>query len=492
MVFQSFAPIQNLIAELHQKQSINFRKTDYESQGKVQNAPLIRNQPIYQRVISTTVPPTPTIAPTHFPSRFADSSDLKASSSQDSRRSQNEVHFENEKPQIKPPNVEYEPPFLYPIYNENYTKEIEQNVNTASTNFIPSTTTKLPFVTRKATKVFSTRVTTQQPFTAPTSRTYTTTTIKPSTPSGFVERKNSNFFDGRILTQQAALTRQQPTQPTQPPLPSTTTPQATVPLNSLLSTPKPFASILSSTNNYPVPPTGLLPPFEAVPYYDDSTTQGPPIYSEWKIPSSGLEPPFVDDSHLTAENNQIPVIPPEKAQPQVSIPIIEKDLVPPLFENINNQLSQSNSIGLDLQPPNLSAPSPTNDTDTAASNHSFTSVLSVNDALQNFSHATVTEKSQTQRSISATDQKNLLQTTKEINYLDLQKKFLIPEYTFPLETVSRPGYQNRDAVNSFQVKIPESGDEEKRKKWYGENAKCPECHPSFLKPGLCEPCIKFR
>lgn len=416
---------------------------------------------------------------------------MKVASSQDSRRSQNDVHFENDKPKLKTPSVEYELPFLYPVYNENYTKEIEQNLNTASTKFISTTTTKLPFVTRKATKVFSTRVTAQPTFIPFT----TTTTQRPSSPSGFVERKSSNFFDSRILTQQTqqnlqpqALFRAQPTQP------STTTSPATVPLSSLLSTPKPFTSISSGPSTYPEPPTGLLPPFETIPYYDDSTTQGPSIYSEWKIPSSGLEPPFVDDSHLTAQNgnnnnNQIPVIPPEKARPSVQIPIIEKDLVPPLFENFNNQLSQASTPEFNLQPPSSSN---NNDTDTSASNHSFTSVLSVNDALQNFSHATITEKSQTQRSVSSSDEKNLLQTTKDVNYGDLQKKFSIPEYTFPLETVSRPGYQNRDAVNSFQVKIPDSGDGDKRKKWYGENEKCPECHPSFLKPGSCEPCVKFR
>lgn len=476
--FQSFAPIQNLIAELNQKQAINARKPSFESQGKAQSSPLIRTPPPLLRIQTTSAAPV-TQPPTPFQARASDSSDLKFASSQDSRRSQNDVHFESEKPTPKPLSIEYEPPFLYPIYNENYTKEIERNVNTASTRFVPTattttrtTTTTVPFFTRKATKFFSTRVTTPPPPTA------TTTTSRPASPSGFVDRKNANFFDGRFSTRPAQL--------------SSTTPPATVPLNSLLSTPKPFAPV-ASPSDYPEPPTGLLPPFETFVYHDDATTQGPPIYFEWKIPASGLEPPLVDDSHLSPEDNQVPVIPPEQAKPAVQIPLIEKDLVPPLFEGASNQLAQAGAPDLNLQPPSLAAPPTSNDTDTAASNHSFTSVLSTNEALQSFSHATIAEKSQTQRSVSSsTGQQNSVQSTKEVNYVDLQKQFSIPEYTFPLETVSRPGYQNSDAVNSFLVKIPDSGDGDKRKKWYGENAKCPECHPSFLKPGTCEPCIKFR
>lgn len=81
--------------------------------------------------------------------------------------------------------------------------------------------------------------------------------------------------------------------------------------------------------------------------------------------------------------------------------------------------------------------------------------------------------------------------SKRIQYKDLQKLFSIPEFEFPIEAGGRVGYENAEAVNSFQVKIPYK-DGKTDRYYYLEHAHCnPECHPYFFKPGRCEPCIKL-
>lgn len=84
----------------------------------------------------------------------------------------------------------------------------------------------------------------------------------------------------------------------------------------------------------------------------------------------------------------------------------------------------------------------------------------------------------------------------KIQYKDLQKLFAIPEVEFSLESNGREGYDDAEAVNSFQVKIPYRKDVEKSsadRYYYLEHGHCnPECHPYFFKPGRCEPCIKLK
>jgi hypothetical protein len=85
----------------------------------------------------------------------------------------------------------------------------------------------------------------------------------------------------------------------------------------------------------------------------------------------------------------------------------------------------------------------------------------------------------------------------KIQYKDLQKYFAIPEIEFPIEDFGRDGYENDDAVNSFQVKIPYREGNNKvpaaERYYYLENSVCnPECLPGYLKPGRCEPCIKLK
>lgn len=64
--------------------------------------------------------------------------------------------------------------------------------------------------------------------------------------------------------------------------------------------------------------------------------------------------------------------------------------------------------------------------------------------------------------------------------------YFIPDYVFPLDN-PHPGYEKDDAQTSFQVEVSRPG-----RASYGENPKCPQCHPAYLEPGTCEPCIVKR
>ncbi|RVE55102.1 hypothetical protein evm_000469 [Chilo suppressalis] len=64
--------------------------------------------------------------------------------------------------------------------------------------------------------------------------------------------------------------------------------------------------------------------------------------------------------------------------------------------------------------------------------------------------------------------------------------YFVPDYVFPLDK-PHPGYEDENAQTSFQVKIGRTG-----RASFGENPACPQCHPAYLKPGTCEPCIVNR
>lgn len=64
--------------------------------------------------------------------------------------------------------------------------------------------------------------------------------------------------------------------------------------------------------------------------------------------------------------------------------------------------------------------------------------------------------------------------------------YFVPDYIFPLDK-SHPGYDNDDAQTSFQVGVARPG-----RASYGENPACPQCHPAYLNPGSCLPCIVRR
>ncbi|CAH2047696.1 unnamed protein product, partial [Iphiclides podalirius] len=64
--------------------------------------------------------------------------------------------------------------------------------------------------------------------------------------------------------------------------------------------------------------------------------------------------------------------------------------------------------------------------------------------------------------------------------------YFVPDYVFPLDQ-PHPGYDGEDAETSFRVRVSRPG-----RASYGENEKCPHCHPAYVEPGTCEPCIVKR
>lgn len=183
-------------------------------------------------------------------------------------------------------------------------------------------------------------------------------------------------------------------------------------------------------------------------------------------------------------NNQFnrPLAPPtakpvENTVQRVAVPA--RDLLPPLVEvrNYDDGTTKGPSIyaGFKVPKRGLLGPKFENDTAEAQSKRSITGE-------GNFSNGFQT--SETRRSASSENSIN-------VQYKDLQKLFAIPQFDFPLEPTGRIGYENSEAVNSFQVKIPYKAGKTERY-YYLEHSHCnPECHPYFFKPGRCEPCIKL-
>lgn len=487
--FQTISPLLNSIQNYDKQPGLHkAASTPIETRNERPFGSWSTIHPLQQ----TTFAP-PTTQPSHFsafnqfdssPSSFAGGSDLKTSSSQDSRRTQNENVFEsNDKPTTqkttpKPLVIEFRPPFLYPIYNTNHTSTVA--TTTSSPQFVrPASTISTPAFSQTTVNSF-----------VGTRQSGSSEERTRSRPSSLASSSVSNFGD-----------RLQPASSTEATI--TSPPQSNGNL----------VPVINEDNKPKEPPTVLLPPYETLNLYNGASTQGPPIYYEWKLPASDLEPPFDENKSNGAitisDENQIPVIPPQTTQ-STGASFLDKDLVPPLFVSSNSNVNNVKLPTLSLKPPAYSPIPIFNDTIPPTSNHTFPSF----NALPNPNpFAPSTDKSQTQRSIATTPSANTISTKrqsetttrKELNYLELKKHFSIPEYTFPLENIERPSYTENNAVNSFQIKIPDevaqsqevlssdgSSNEVQRKPWYGENAKCPECHPSFLKPNSCEPCIKIR
>lgn len=420
--------------------------------------------------------------------------DLGTSSSQDSRRTQNEAIFADHKSEhkstIKPPSIEYEPPFLTPTLSTGDNFGVTASPSIRNSQFVPLGTTMPTSIPE---------------FTGNSIDYNPTTSNAPSTDSRF----NQNDYQSKPITSSVFDfgDRLQPTT-TLPPV-STTTTQNSIPT-------------IKDTNKVSEPSNVLLPPLikNINPYAVPSPAQGPPIYIEWKLPASGLEPPIDENKSNGAItiSDQVPVIHPEKTT-QPTFPFIEKDLVPPILSNANSltddETDEFRNIALpslSLRPPLFTSPSTEaniNMNRIGNTNHSFPSILSLHgsastqnkvfDKSQTQQHSITTTTRSTVNSITTKRQSDDAPTTKDLNYLDLKKQLSIPEFTFPLEEIQRPSYTDNNALNSFRIRIPDdvaqnradiSG--EKIKSWYGENARCPECHPSFLKPDSCEPCIKFR
>ncbi|XP_053695478.1 uncharacterized protein LOC128743002 [Sabethes cyaneus] len=193
----------------------------------------------------------------------------------------------------------------------------------------------------------------------------------------------------------------------------------------------------------PTPSNEILPPKKDYVFYDDATTQGPPIYYQWKwsIPSYGLDPPL--DAPLSEDDRLASQLNPASAEHGSSDSTRE-----------HNQTARS-----------------------------------ISSETGNFGENQSTTK-------TAVESTKLTAPVPTHNYLELRKNFAIPDFTFPLEseTSSRTMYEQDGAVNSFQVKIPSyaRSADGSTTTWYGENVKCPHCHPAFLRPGTCEPCVKIR
>ncbi|XP_047990170.1 sporozoite surface protein 2 [Leguminivora glycinivorella] len=64
--------------------------------------------------------------------------------------------------------------------------------------------------------------------------------------------------------------------------------------------------------------------------------------------------------------------------------------------------------------------------------------------------------------------------------------YFVPDYVFPLDK-PHPGYEDENAETSFSVKVSRPG-----RASYGENPNCPQCHPAYVIPGTCEPCVVKR
>lgn len=487
VIFQTISPLFNSIQN-YDKRPV-FHKAASSPVENRHNKPFATAghwSTVHPLIQTTSLPPTTPRSNfqsfNHFDSSqptFAGGTDLKTSSSQDSRRTQNENVFETDDKPVqkttpKPLIIEFQPPFLHPIFNLNDT------VTTTTKSPLPQFARPLP-----ATSIpnFSQTTVNSIPETRPLVSSEERFRARPNS----VASSGVSNFGDRLRTS------------------STPTPITTTSISNLVP-------VLAGEGNVKEPPTVLLPPYETLNLFGGASTQGPPVYHEWKLPASNLEPPFDENKSngaitISSDENQIPVIPPQSTVSAVGPPsFLQNDLVPPLFESFNNVKLPS----ISLQPPAYSPLPVFNDTAPSATNHSFPSFSALN--ANSFTQST--DKSQTQRSVSATPtasntistKRNSETTTqKEFNYLELKKKFSVPEFTFPLENVERPSYTETNAVNSFQIKIPDdvsqsqeqlvsdgSSNEVQRNPWYGENAKCPECHPSFLKPGTCEPCIKIR
>jgi hypothetical protein len=164
----------------------------------------------------------------------------------------------------------------------------------------------------------------------------------------------------------------------------------------------------------------LLPPFEnSLLTPEVTSTQGPPIYFEWKVPSSGLEPPKFDN-----ETSGV----------------------------------QTNSVGPSRR------------------------------SVQGEANLGENRFQEPQRKASA-----VKSSIVAFPYKNLQKKFAIPDFEFPIESTGREGYNNQQAINSFLVKIPPAKGPNQDRYYFLENPKCPsDCHPQYFKPGTCEPCVKIR
>ncbi|XP_011176423.2 mucin-2 isoform X1 [Zeugodacus cucurbitae] len=380
----------------------------------------------------------------------------------------------------KLPSKVYEPPFLYPIYNENDTVSTQASLRTSpATPFTTSTafnkytsTTPIPPPNRPTTLA-------GKPFTASNGGI---TTKAPS----FGGRNQNNLIQTSFSQSSKDVRTPTPAQGFKPPTPrppvSTTTSVTkglesspfdySIPTTNRLHLPTPFinASDTAGANNIKPPAKELLPPHQEFAQHDIATTQGPPIYYEWKVPSNGLEPPKLDPP-IGVDGREYPEA------------VLDYNTISGGNDNVNTaeQITKINGLAPTKAPgekiPNARTPISRSIKETGQPN----SVHRIN----------AEKPKQTTTTVVATDRSDTI-TIPASDITQLRKDYSVPEYLFPLEPIGRTGYLSTDSYNSFRLKIPEHDDDvpEDHRHWFGENPKCPECHPSFVVPGTCEPCIR--
>ncbi|KAH8353875.1 hypothetical protein KR084_009958 [Drosophila pseudotakahashii] len=330
---------------------------------------------------------------------------------------------------IKPPSKIYEPPFVYPIYN---LEEPQQPNGVISSTL--RTSTAAPF-----SPVPSSTTTTPRPLSRPTTvagvpfsfATLPTTVSTVGLPPRSDNRTPAPAQSFRLAT------------PT-----TTTAPPAVAPAQ--------------------MPFNDLLPPFVDFVPHDIATTQGPPIYYEWKVPSNGLEPPKLDPP-IGVDGREYPETTGDYGVTS------KQDVFNPRLNDIRSHQKKPVQIS-----------------SSAVQQSSTSHRLAISRSIKAKEDDVKLQPEQAQR------RSDVVASSTDISHL--RKQLLIPEYAFPLETIGRTGYGpgvgggasvagassiSGDLYNSFQLKIPEQ-----RSKWFGENPKCPECHPSFVLPGTCDPCLR--
>ncbi|XP_055908251.1 mucin-2 [Eupeodes corollae] len=331
-------------------------------------------------------------------------------------------------PAVKTPSRIYEPPFLYPIYNENDTVQLTEAVPLQSS-------TAAPFTIKVTT---TTNTTTPRPATRPTTfagKPFTVESTTLTATSSKITQSTDSALDYNIPASGSKTF----------PLPSPFTPPKT-----------------TASKNVAAPSRELLPPLSDIVLHDTATTQGPPIYFEWKIPSNGLEPPkFEAPIGVDGREEQDAPLSYTSDQVKLPTPTTAKTTTANTQQYANNPfLSNKTQRSID----------------------SSTSRTPTSRSIKNFPPSPGTEENK----ISPT-----LPTEQDINQLRMD--FSVPDYLFPLENIGRTGYEHSDTFNSFQLKIPQRRADvvtPSTDRWYGENPKCPQCHPSFVKPGTCEPCLR--
>ncbi|KNC28166.1 hypothetical protein FF38_04349, partial [Lucilia cuprina] len=355
-------------------------------------------------------------------------------------------------PKIKVPSKIYEPPLLYPIYN--------MDDNTATTTMRPTfrASTASPFVTRVSA---TTSTTTTKAPTRPTTvigKPFTRSSFSTSTKVG-TNSNNIDRFDVSKLSKE--IRTPAPAQGFKPPTPTPPVKNSRTSQNSTYNKPD------RGSVKHEQPSKQLLPPLADFITHDVATTQGPPIYYEWKVPSDGLEPPKLD-SPIGVDGREYPET------------VIDYNSI-----STNNGFTSISSFGIDQKRSNNTSKS---ENKTIVPSRSPIS-RSIKETGQpkgvNETKAKTSNTSPTRA--STTTQKS----SNPGDIFQIRKELSVPEYAFPLENVGRTGYLDTDVYNSFQLKIPERrADTDEHIHWYGENPKCPECHPSYVRPGTCEPCIR--